>query len=63
MAREIKRGDRLKVVDVDGPKTAKGKLPFALGAELVCIDVRPAHVAVKGHPGWYKAHRFEVVRG
>jgi hypothetical protein len=63
MAREIKRGDRLKVVDVAAPTNAKGKLPFALGAEFECVAVKPGHVAVTGHPGWFKAHRFEVVRG
>lgn len=64
----IMPGDRLKVVNVEDVKTAKGRLPFAKGAELTCDKVKrglggEVYVGVKGHIGWFKGHRFEVVHG
>lgn len=61
---DFRKGDRLRVIDVSNPKTAKGKLPFAVGAEFDCEDARRGHVALKGVQGWWKASRFaEVARG
>jgi hypothetical protein len=62
MPREPRKGDTVEVVDVDLPKTAKGKLPFAKGAQFEVSRVSPSgrSVALKGLHGWWLAHRFEV---
>lgn len=57
--RVIRPGMTLEVTDLSHLTSAR-KPPFAKGAILVCDRVNGPHVSVRGHPGYWKARRFEV---